>query len=719
MSEPQHFNAVVIGSGFGGTMTALPLAREFKKRGLGESILILERGTWWTTPVGTVQDKEVATYDFLAKTKGQPVQYWPSQNHFGGFLDIFTRCRRTRWNYDGLYELMRMGTTGFWSVFRPQNDGVSVLAASGVGGGSLVYSNITIRPPELIFNDDRWQKPMSWTLPDRDGYYDLARNAIGKGVLFALDQRDGISPPTGAVNTGLSNIATRTAALNPHWLASPDPRNPRGHKQINLPRTKLNPTSPGLPPGDDKRDFANDLWLDRARVFQTAMDGLADEYGTVDSSINDYDYANPGNQYDGQGAAKNYCERQGRCNVGCLPGARHTLNKQLMVAIHGKPPNVPPLFQNITLEPLALTRLITARPSGGYEIEYEQYLPQGRRIAPRPKREVITADLVIVAAGCLGTNELLLKCQEEFESSKGRRGLSLSSRLGKGFSTNGDYLAFLDGTKERVNLIKGPVTTSHALFNTNDPGTKPDAPRFHILEDQGVPPALASIAGAGVPLIRSLTKGRNSFLLVAWALLCWAFARFRHLIRAPFLNYLERQDEYRSEEEDVAKLLCVVGAGREDSVGEFRLGKGLGDTPLRVKRSDGKAFHDDPVYTDIKNSLAQLAPRVRDPKDPKNQFINPFLTNVLGNPSLSSITLSHPLGGCAIGKTAQDGVVDEFGRAFRSTGAIYENLYVADASIMPTALGVNPSLTISALALRIADHLTKNLPPPPPPGAHP
>jgi len=53
-SNATHYTAVVIGTGFGGCMTAIPLARKFVERGKGESVLMLERGTWWTTPVGTV-----------------------------------------------------------------------------------------------------------------------------------------------------------------------------------------------------------------------------------------------------------------------------------------------------------------------------------------------------------------------------------------------------------------------------------------------------------------------------------------------------------------------------------------------------------------------------------------------------------------------------------------------------------------------------------------
>ena len=57
----------------------------------------------------------------------------------------------------------------------------------------------------------------------------------------------------------------------------------------------------------------------------------------------------------------------------------------------------------------------------------------------------------------------------------------------------------------------------------------------------------------------------------------------------------------------------------------------------------------------------------------------------------------HPLGGCNMGDTPASGVVDHKGEVFG-----YRNLYVADAAIIPEALGVNPSRTIGALAERIA-----------------
>src|SRR5215212_4630756 len=329
----QRYDAVVIGSGFGGTMTALSLARAYKARGRGERILMLERGTWWTTPVGTVQDKEVKTLKFLKDDKSQPVQCWPSAENFRGFLDIYTRCVRRKGNEDGLYDLTAFGRNGLFGLRR--NDGVSILRACGVGGGSLVYANVTIRPPDAVTDDPRW--PLTWTAGQRNEYYELARDAIGRGVIHALYQRDvardatnAVPAPLKPVNTGLSNIATHSPRLNARWLERPDPLNPRrGLRRID--------PAHSTPPNDD-----NALWIDRARVFQTQMAKLTDEFGTVDSSINDIN-PEPG-PYDPAGAPKNYCERQGRCIIGCLPGARHTLNKQLIGAILGTPKGDPPGF---------------------------------------------------------------------------------------------------------------------------------------------------------------------------------------------------------------------------------------------------------------------------------------------------------------------------------------------------------------------------------------
>src|SRR5262249_23185691 len=157
---------------------------------------------------------------------------------------------------------------------------------------------------------------------------------------------------------------------------------------------------------------------------------------------------------------------------------------------------------------------------------------------------------------------------------------------------------FLENTKERVRLTRGPVTTSFGHFNIDDPGTDDAKQRFHTIEDQGIPPALASLVGVGLPLIRSLSKGRNRFLFLVSAIIFWWSPRqVWRLLSAPFKNYRERQDAFKSEDELSANIMCIAGIGRAAAVGQFRLG-GPGETFLRLKRvkrgpDDKDKFHED------------------------------------------------------------------------------------------------------------------------------
>ena len=72
----------------------------------------------------------------------------------------------------------------------------------------------------------------------------------------------------------------------------------------------------------------------------------------------------------------------------------------------------------------------------------------------------------------------------------------------------------------------------------------------------------------------------------------------------------------------------------------------------------------------------------------------------LDNGPLGKFITVHPLGGCPMSDDPKTGVVDEHGKVHG-----YDGLYVLDGSIVPTALGVNPSKTIAALAERGIEHL--------------
>jgi choline dehydrogenase-like flavoprotein len=82
------------------------------------------------------------------------------------------------------------------------------------------------------------------------------------------------------------------------------------------------------------------------------------------------------------------------------------------------------------------------------------------------------------------------------------------------------------------------------------------------------------------------------------------------------------------------------------------------------------------------------------------------------NAARNNTVVVHPLGGCSMGKDRTRGVVNQLGHVFKGDGAndqgTYPGLYVVDGAIVPTALGVNSSLTIAALAFRIAKECTQD-----------
>ena len=70
--------------------------------------------------------------------------------------------------------------------------------------------------------------------------------------------------------------------------------------------------------------------------------------------------------------------------------------------------------------------------------------------------------------------------------------------------------------------------------------------------------------------------------------------------------------------------------------------------------------------------------------------------------------ITHPLGGCTIGPDRTRGAVDEYGRVFDPSSGqptdTHEGLVVVDGSAIPGALAVNPTLTITAQALKAVGH---------------
>src|SRR5262249_61391736 len=132
------------------------------------------------------------------------------------------------------------------------------------------------------------------------------------------------------------------------------------------------------------------------------------------------------------GVAQPACTRCGDCCGGCNTGAKNT------VALTYLPDAVRHGAEIFTH---ARASHLTGVPGGGWRVHFDRQDGTGARLSITS----VTADLVILAAGMLGSTEILLRSRE--------RGLTLSDRLGCNFSANGDIIAFGYGAKLPVNAI--------------------------------------------------------------------------------------------------------------------------------------------------------------------------------------------------------------------------------------------------------------------------
>ncbi len=664
-------DVIVIGSGFGGTLSALTLAQAFKKlSATGQPkgrVVVLERGQWWTTPFETIQDQTVSTYDYLKKTVAQPVQRWASAENFRGLFDVLTRCVRSPQNPGGLLEITQ---------FKPPPGEVdpllSVITSSGVGGGSLIYQNVTIEPPAPVLG----LLPVKWDRVDgkaAGSWFELARRAIGQSVLAAWD-----SDPAKSVNTGLSRIVAKSAGLDPHFA--------QGRRYDSA-------AGQAVP---------NRVWMNRPRLFQSAAEELSKsaaftdiDWGAVDLSINDYGApkVDPSDAKFDAAKPTNLCERQGRCMIGCLPGARHTLNKQLVRAMwqlpNGPAPQINDKARHLEVRPRAEVLFVepVVAGSGDHGKYRVVYKTDG-------KVQAIEGDRVIVAAGTLGTTALLLR--SKWPESQGGYGTlpNLSAALGTKFTNNGDFLAFIEGMKEPMNFFRGPNATS---FIHVKPG---NASEFHTLEDAGLPNVFSSLFSRepgpqrGSDFIRQVARKGLTPGVVVSAVVSAITRDIDNAVKRILDPGNTDDTTFGAEVLAAQKVMGVAGIGRDAACGKFTLDD---DGQLRLHRTDRKAFAADDAIARIRETVRALA---------KTTTLNGTDHSPYQDKDPTTVGSLHPLGGCPIGVSASEGVTDDLGQVYG-----YDRLYVSDGSLIGQSLGVNPSLTISALTLRISKSILNGIDP--------
>jgi cholesterol oxidase len=150
-----------------------------------------------------------------------------------------------------------------------------------------------------------------------------------------------------------------------------------------------------------------------------------------------------------------------------------------------------------------------------------------------------------------------------------------------------------------------------------------------------------------------------------------------------------------SPEERVNNILMLSGMGIDSDPTARLILNEKTDSVALDRKYDLKQI----IFTDIIGAMKEFAAQTG--KDGEESLIIPFWDS---DPNARTQFVLHPLGGCPMGLDASVGIVNHLGQLFRGSAGRdpYDDFYVIDGSIIPTPIGVNPSLPISALAFRIA-----------------
>jgi choline dehydrogenase-like flavoprotein len=259
-------------------------------------------------------------------------------------------------------------------------------------------------------------------------------------------------------------------------------------------------------------------------------------------------------------------------------------------------------------------------------------------------------------------------------------------------------LGVISPTKTNVYATRGPIVTSAIKFK--------EASNFiYTIEDSSIPKMFSGISkllSNGTLFRRLLTFAGTGSVQSILTMISQ---------NPPSIPIVAGNLSFQFSENDLDNVLLLSGMGTDTSDGTIKLkdiwknDPGRDMTALDVLDVDFDLNKLTPLFSKMIHQMERIAKTIG--KSGVSSFSTPLWdsADVAGN---STIVL-HNLGGCSMGNDRNEGVVDNFGKAFKGDGANltdrYDDLRVVDGGIVPTSLGVNSSLTISALAFRIAEDL--------------
>jgi len=372
--------------------------------------------------------------------------------------------------------------------------------------------------------------------------------------------------------------------------------------------------------------------------------GLGHTFKPTDVSVyfGEPDVTVPDPFFDGEGPDRTGCIFCGGCMVGCRFGAKNTLDKNYLYLAEKRGARVVPETH---------VELVEELEGGGYRLRWR------RPKWPFSERGTMTAKKVVLSAGVLGTVKLLLVCKEKGSLPR------ISDQLGNVVRTNSEALLGMT-SRSRKDLWEGVAIAAKVEV---DDVTHMEAVRFSKGSDvMLLLGTMIADGGPGVP--RPLR---------------WLWNAIRHPV-----DFWRVTKPWGKAESSVV-LMAMQTADNHTKLVRQRQWLWPFSRALTSEAQPGQPGI--PSYVPIANEVAR---EIGDELDgvPQNSVNEVFL---------NTGSTAHILGGCAIGAGPDRGVIDPNGEVFGHPG-----LYVMDGSVIGANLGVNPSLTITALA----EHLCSRFP---------
>ena len=421
-------------------------------------VVILERGQWWVShelPLSPssheFEKKPPATPDEGIReyldTNDIPHRTWAYPDNINGMSQFLNTSRII--DRRGLYD------------YRISKK-VHTLAASGVGGGSLVYTNVTEEPNESVIDSWDSQLNLGINYANLKAYFDMARGFIGVNKIPTNTALGAVKlPKTKAFQDAARKIKEEEDVLGSGIVT-------------NKPTPGFDPASPNK--DDDQHPYIEDIFAVDLSITdfpfrkdeRTLFNKGNSRYGVPPSPApipdNLFDFIKNSMQSNSNLQEKaslllrkymdepNICERQGRCTIGCIPGARHTNNKKIFDYLNNQSKKkhllVYPLSEVFDIEPLPNTS------SHKYKLHYIDFgsrewkqdnfsWPQGPdtlnlnvkmfKFVEGGTRRTIECKKLVLAAGALQSTREFLKSVNTTRTIGLK--LHLSTKLGNRCST--------------------------------------------------------------------------------------------------------------------------------------------------------------------------------------------------------------------------------------------------------------------------------------------